>query len=158
MARHPSHPKPTTEDQFINAYGSPTRMNSLPEGRAEKYVAFARALWKLPKIDYHSADQLRQRIDEFFGICVQYDAKPLVSSCAAVCGLSWTSFRGIATDDPEYRNFPEDARQVIKDTYIMLSAIHEQVLEGAKQGQAWFFRRDDLVAYMNRLFEGGKTV
>ena len=31
------------------------------------------------------------------------------------------------------------------------------VLKGAKQGQAWFFRRDDLVSYMNRLFEGEVT-
>ena len=28
------------------------------------------------------------------------------------------------------------------------------VLKGAKQGQSWFFRRDDLVAYMNDLFSG----
>lgn len=29
------------------------------------------------------------------------------------------------------------------------------VLKGAKQGQAWVFRRDDLVAYMDRLFGDG---
>lgn len=28
------------------------------------------------------------------------------------------------------------------------------VLRGAKQGQSWFFRRDDLVQYMNDLFGG----
>lgn len=28
------------------------------------------------------------------------------------------------------------------------------VLKGAKQGQSWFFRRDDLVQYMNDLFGG----
>ena len=28
------------------------------------------------------------------------------------------------------------------------------VLNGVKQGQSWYFRRDDLVKYMNRLFEG----
>lgn len=27
------------------------------------------------------------------------------------------------------------------------------VLKGAKQGQSWYFRRDDLVEYMNRIFE-----
>ena len=31
------------------------------------------------------------------------------------------------------------------------------VLKGAKQGQAWFFRRDDLVEYMDKLFMGGDT-
>lgn len=28
------------------------------------------------------------------------------------------------------------------------------VLPGAKQGQRWFFRRDDLSAYLNKLFKG----
>ena len=28
----------------------------------------------------------------------------------------------------------------------------EGVLRGAKQGQSWFFRREDLVAYMDKLF------
>ena len=33
--------------------------------------------------------------------------------------------------------------------------ILEGVLPGAKQGQAWFFRRDDLVEYLDRLFRPG---
>ena len=32
------------------------------------------------------------------------------------------------------------------------------VLPGAKQGQAWFFRRDDLEKYINALFEGGNSI
>ena len=34
----------------------------------------------------------------------------------------------------------------------------EGILPGAKQGQAWYFRRDDLVAYLNSLFAPGKGV
>ncbi len=29
------------------------------------------------------------------------------------------------------------------------------VLQGAKQGQSWYFRRDDLVAYLDNLFGTG---
>lgn len=29
------------------------------------------------------------------------------------------------------------------------------VIPAAKQGQAWYFKRDDLVAYIDRLFGGG---
>ena len=32
------------------------------------------------------------------------------------------------------------------------------VLPGAKQGQAWFFRRDGLEKYTNSLFEGGNSI
>lgn len=31
------------------------------------------------------------------------------------------------------------------------------ILKGAKQGQRWIFRRDDLVSYLNRIFDGGET-
>ena len=31
------------------------------------------------------------------------------------------------------------------------------ILPGAKQGQRWIFRRDDLVSYLNRIFDGGGT-
>lgn len=31
------------------------------------------------------------------------------------------------------------------------------ILKGAKQGQAWYFRRDDLEDYMDRIFGGGDT-
>lgn len=31
----------------------------------------------------------------------------------------------------------------------------EGVLPGAKQGQSWYFRRDDLLAYLDKLFCGG---
>lgn len=30
----------------------------------------------------------------------------------------------------------------------------EGVLRGAKQGQSWYFRREDLVSYLDSLFEG----
>ena len=36
----------------------------------------------------------------------------------------------------------------------------EGILNGKKQGQSWYFRRDDLVMYLDKLFgvsEGGET-
>lgn len=40
---------------------------------------------------------------------------------------------------------------------VVAKMARDGVLKGAKQGQTWYFRRDDLVEYMNRLFEGGTT-
>lgn len=37
---------------------------------------------------------------------------------------------------------------------VIAKMAKEGVLKGAKQGQSWYFRRDDLVEYMNKLFEG----
>lgn len=35
---------------------------------------------------------------------------------------------------------------------VIAQMARDGVLRGAKQGQSWFFRRDDLVEYMNNLF------
>lgn len=35
---------------------------------------------------------------------------------------------------------------------VIAQMARDGVLRGAKQGQSWFFRRDDLVAYMDKLF------
>lgn len=37
---------------------------------------------------------------------------------------------------------------------VVAKMARDGIIPGAKQGQAWFFRRDDLVAYMDRLFGG----
>lgn len=35
---------------------------------------------------------------------------------------------------------------------VIAKMAKDGILKGAKQGQSWFFRRDDLVEYMNKLF------
>lgn len=40
---------------------------------------------------------------------------------------------------------------------VVAKMAREGVIPGAKQGQTWYFRRDDLVAYMDRLFGGGTS-
>ena len=46
------------------------------------------------------------------------------------------------------RRNPETVAKMAKDG----------VLKGAKQGQSWFFRRDDVIAYMDSLFTGAAAV
>ena len=37
---------------------------------------------------------------------------------------------------------------------VVAKMARDGVLKGAKQGQSWYFRRDDLVEYMDKLFCG----
>lgn len=37
---------------------------------------------------------------------------------------------------------------------VIAKMAKDGVLPGAKQGQSWFFRRDDLVSYLDKLFTG----
>lgn len=36
---------------------------------------------------------------------------------------------------------------------VVAKMARDGVLKGAKQGQSWYFRRNDLVEYMNKLFD-----
>ena len=40
---------------------------------------------------------------------------------------------------------------------VIAQMARDGVLKGAKQGQSWFFPRDDLVEYMDKRFETGGT-
>lgn len=40
---------------------------------------------------------------------------------------------------------------------VVAKMARDGVLKGAKQGQSWYFRRDDLVEYMNKLFDNEVT-
>ena len=62
------------------------------------------------------------------------DELPVVCDCAEV-GLL-------------LRRNPETVAKMAKDG----------ILKGAKQGQSWFFRREDVVAYMDSLFTGAAAV
>lgn len=37
---------------------------------------------------------------------------------------------------------------------VVAKMARDGILKGAKQGQAWYFRRDDLVKYLDDLFQG----
>lgn len=37
---------------------------------------------------------------------------------------------------------------------VIARMARDGILPGVKQGQAWYFRRDDLIDYMNRMFGG----
>lgn len=130
--------KPHSEEDAVDKYGTPNQMNTFPENVAKHYASFGRALWRLQHkpIDKRDPQQLIERFDEFLSLCEEHDVKPLVASCAASMNMSWTTLRDIVTDQPRFKNYPDDARAVLKDIYVALSAIHEQALESAKQGQA----------------------
>jgi len=38
---------------------------------------------------------------------------------------------------------------------VIAKMAKDGILPGAKQGQSWFFRRDDLVSYLDKLFTTG---
>ena len=53
---------------------------------------------------------------------------------------------------PVICNCAEAGLLLRRNPEVVAKMAKEGVLKGAKQGQSWFFRRDDLVEYMDKLF------
>lgn len=53
---------------------------------------------------------------------------------------------------PVICNCAEAGLLLRRNPEVIAKMAKEGILKGAKQGQSWFFRRDDLVAYMDTLF------
>ncbi len=53
---------------------------------------------------------------------------------------------------PVICNCAEAGLLLRRNPEVIAKMAKDGVLKGAKQGQSWFFRRDDLVAYMDTLF------
>ncbi len=64
--------------------------------------------------------------------------------------MTWQSF-------PSSAIVPRPGLLLRRNPEVIAKMAKEGVLKGAKQGQSWFFRRDDLVEYMDKLFETGGT-
>ena len=58
-------------------------------------------------------------------------------------------------DLPVICNCAEAGLLLRRNPEVISKMAKDGILKGAKQGQTWFFRRDDLVAYMDTLFCGG---
>lgn len=55
---------------------------------------------------------------------------------------------------PVLCNCAEAGLLLRRNPEVISKMAKDGILKGAKQGQTWYFRRDDLVAYMNTLFGG----
>lgn len=60
---------------------------TLEPGDNTKYLAFAMAVHRLPAIDPADGEQVAQRIDEYFTLCMDMDTKPAVSGLAMALGV-----------------------------------------------------------------------
>lgn len=57
-----------------------------------------------------------------------------------------------ATELPFLCDCAEAGLLLRRNPEVVAKMAKDGVLRGAKQGQAWYFRRDDLLDYMDRLF------
>lgn len=72
---------------------------ALPDDNA-KAVKFIMELGMLPLIDLSDPEQIRNRVNEYWQLCVQYDTKPLVSGLADALGIDRRRLYELTHDVP----------------------------------------------------------
>lgn len=111
---------------------------NLEPGDHAKTVAIAMEVVNLPNIDMHDAEQVANRLSEYFGICAKHDIKPAVSGMAlSLNGMDRRRLWAIANDQPlggmgNMTNLPTDVTDTIKRAYKSLELLWEIYFQSGK--------------------------
>lgn len=107
----------------------PTADTLAGTGENSRYISFIMAAREMPKIDTGDPNQVRDRIDWYFGYCAENDMKPTVSGLASAIGVSrialWKWKSGI--DRPQNYTLVEEAYNRLEELwelYMMNGKIH----------------------------------
>ena len=56
-------------------------------GDNRKYLQHTLRMWNWPEVDMREPEQVAERIEQYFGICIEDDMKPSVAGLA--CAFEW---------------------------------------------------------------------
>ena len=111
---------------------------NLEPGDNRKNIELGVRLMNLPNIDMHDADEVAERIGEYFSIYAEYDMKPAVSGLAmALNGMTRQTLWAIANDQPTggfgYKTaLPDDVADLIKKAYKFMEISWENNFQNGK--------------------------
>lgn len=123
-------------------------------GDNSKATMFIQALNKFDRVDLSDENAVKQRIDEFWQLCIDFDTKPQVSGMADVLGLDRRRLWEI-THDVVGRNLEcsSATRDLIKKEYRKLEVLWEYGRGGCAQRPGGMIGSDTL-----SLFPGSQTL
>ncbi len=110
---------------------------NLKEGDNTKYLNLNMELFHLPMIDLYNAEEVEQRLADYFKIFAKYDTKPTVTGMALSLGMDRGTLRNIAKDLPTggsgYKTaLPKRVALSIKKAYILLENLYENYMQNGK--------------------------
>lgn len=100
-------------------------------GDNRKYLQHTMRMWNWPEVDMREPEQVAERIEQYFGICIEDDMKPSVAGLALAFGVDrktiWAWANGV---DSAY--LPNESRNFIKKAYQFLNAQMENYMQNGK--------------------------
>ena len=106
----------------------------LEPGDNAKYLKVGMQLFTLPNIDLHDAEQVEDRLQEFFRIHYEADLKPTVAGMGmALNGMDRRRLWEIRTDVPDRnKDLPTSTRDSIKKAYKYMEMLWENYMQNGK--------------------------
>ena len=127
--------KPVKKSKTTLATGDKTLI--VDEGDNRKYLMVSMQLMNLPQIDLNDAEQVGNRLNEYFRIYAENDMKPTVAGMGlALNGLDRRRLWEIKADAPSthavVNNLPSDVRDLVKKAYKLLENMMENYMQNGK--------------------------
>lgn len=110
---------------------------NLEPGDNARFLKNAVAVMNLPDIDINDAEQVANRINEYFTMMFNDDMKPTVAGLAMALGISRQQLWGIANDAPingqgYVPNLPPLVSNSIKKGYAIMGQLWEDYMQNGK--------------------------
>lgn len=100
-------------------------------GDNRKYLQHTMRMWNWPEVDMREPEQVAERIEQYFGICIEDDMKPSVAGLACAFGVDrktiWAWANGV-----DSKTLPTESRNLIKKAYQVLNAQMENYMQNGK--------------------------
>lgn len=100
-------------------------------GDNRKYLQHTMRMWDWPEVDMREPEQVSERIEQYFGICIEDDMKPSVAGLACAFGVDrktiWAWANGV-----DSKTLPTESRNLIKKAYQNLNAQMENYMQNGK--------------------------
>jgi hypothetical protein len=110
---------------------------NLEPGDNSRFLAISMQLMKMPKIDIRDEKQVEERLEEYFRIQYENDAKPTVAGMAMSLGVSRQTLWAIKTNSPTggsgyEASLPPSVADLIKKAYFLMENLWEQYMLNGK--------------------------
>ena len=100
-------------------------------GDNRKYLQHTMRMWNWPEVVMREPEQVAERIEQYFGICIEDDMKPSVAGLACAFGVDrktiWAWANGV-----DSKTLPTESRNLIKKAYQNLNAQMENYMQNGK--------------------------
>lgn len=102
------------------------------EGVNSKATLFVMRLNEMSDIDNDDFDQVKQRVDEYFELCLEFDTRPLVTGLASALGMDRRQLWMIANDKRGHGVHNLRVTDLLKKVYDRMETIWEFAFSNGK--------------------------